>query len=139
MTKPWDLRGRDRSKLLASVAVTAFLPASLKAQAGRDLVSVSDIDGVASSRVLENGALELTLENGRIVTIPAENVVVQNGGVFVSEDALAAAGLASDGALPSGLTAGLIGLGAVGVGAATMGGGSDVPSAPPLRLQIMRR
>lgn len=103
-TQRW-IAAQRKAAGAGALTASALLPALAAAQAGAELVLVSSIQGVASSQVLANGALQLTLANGSLLTVAAESVtVLASGQIAVTAaaassiaSAVAAAGL---GALP---------------------------------------
>lgn len=85
------LNGRS-SGLLAGVLAAIGLSGKAAAQAGESgLVDLSQAEQVSNYQVLEDGSVEVTLQSGQTVTIPADQVVMQNGVVFVDASALAGA------------------------------------------------
>jgi hypothetical protein len=131
--KTTDKRLATRSIGMVIALATAALSAGKASaqEAVRELVSVSDIEGVVSSRMLENGDLELTLENGRTVTIVAADVVTQNGVVLVEASALAQVGLAAEVAAAGGPTLLIGGIGALAVGGIAIAAGAGEPNNAP--------
>ena len=133
-TQRW-IAAQRKAAGAGALTASALLPALAAAQAGAELVLVSSIQGVASSQVLANGALQLTLANGSLLTVAAESVtVLASGQIAVTAaaassiaSAVAAAGL---GALP------VIGgvAGGVGVVSAVVNQDDDPPAevVPPL-------
>ncbi len=82
------LNGRS-SGLLAGVLAAIGLSGKAAAQASETgLVDLSQADQVANYTVNEDGSVELTLTSGETVTIPADQVVMQNGQVLVDASAL---------------------------------------------------
>ncbi|MEM7457842.1 MAG: CHRD domain-containing protein [Pseudomonadota bacterium] len=123
------LNGRS-SGLLAGVLAVIGLSGKAAAQAAESgLIDLSQADQVANYTVNEDGSVELTLESGETVTIPADQVVMQNGQVLVDASALQIA-LEAGGLSPL-VYAGAGLAGAVGVAAAASGGGDDGPGNVP--------
>jgi len=121
------LNGRS-SGLLAGVLAAIGLTGKAAAQASESgLVDLSQADQVSNYQVLEDGSVRVTLENGDTVTIPADQVVMQNGVVLVDAETLADA-LDAGGVNPA-LLAGAGVVAAVGIAAAA-GGGGDGDDAP---------
>ena len=123
------LNGRS-SGLLAGVLAAIGLSGKAAAQATETgLVDLSQADQVASYTVNEDGSVDLTLASGETVTIPADQVVMQNGQVLVDASALQVA-LEAGGLSPL-IYAGAGLAGAAAVAAAASGGGDDGPSNVP--------
>ncbi len=115
-------RKMNKARLLAGLPLLVlFLPQDAFAQAVADLVSVNGIEGVRSATTLPDGSVEIVLENGTTIVVPAESVqVLANGDILVGQDVVASIG----DAVVSGAGGGgaLGGLGGSGVGAAGLGG-----------------
>lgn len=123
------LNGRS-SGLLAGVLAAIGLSGKAAAQATETgLVDLSQADQVANYTVNEDGSVDLTLASGETVTIPADQVVMQNGQVLVDASALQVA-LEAGGLSPL-VYAGAGLAGAAAVAAAASGGGDDGPSNVP--------
>jgi hypothetical protein len=112
---------RQQRRLAAGLGGTVLLlPLVAQAQT-TGLVDVSTINGVTSVQVGANGAAQITLANGQIVTIAAAEVTVTaNGTVLVSASA---AQLIAEIAVAAGLGGAGIGAGAV----AGLGGEGERP------------
>lgn len=129
---------KSDAKITAIIAAATAALAASGAQAqtsAATLVAVDKIAGVVSSRLLDNGDVELTLDNGRIVRINAADVVNQNGVLSIEASALAQAGLSAEGASTGGGAGGgsdllLVGLGVAAAGGivAAAGGGGAAPA-----------
>ena len=110
----------SRSALIAAASILElhFFARSAQAQAATGDVSafqdIASVDGVASVETLDDGRVELTMEDGSVLTVPAGEVQILNGTVFVSESFLIAQGLTAS----SNNTVLLLTLGAVGVAVA---------------------
>ncbi|MGI3210089.1 Ig-like domain-containing protein [Roseovarius tibetensis] len=113
-----------------------FLPAVAGAQtAGDGLVTASGIDGVRDVQLLDDGSARITLENGRVLNVSADDVVVGASGevqvsaqvadILAEAAATAGGGGGAAGAIAAGGLAGAAGI------AAASGGGDDGPAAPP--------
>jgi hypothetical protein len=113
-----------------------FLPAVAGAQtAGEGLVTAAGIDGVQDVQLLDDGSARITLENGRVLKVSAEDVVIgASGEVQVSAQvadivAESAAGCAGGGgaigAIAAGAAAGVAGLAGAGGGGGDDGSASD--------------
>ena len=102
----------------ASILELHFFANSAQAQdATGDVTAFQDIasvDGVAFVETLDDGSVELTMEDGSVLTVPAGEVQILNGTVFVSDSFLIAQGLTA----ASGNTVLLLALGAAGVAVA---------------------
>ena len=141
--KPTTNRKSD-AKIIALIALaTAALSASgAQAQAAASsMVAVDKIAGVVGSRLLENGDLELMLEGGRVVRIPAANVVNQNGVLSVEMNALTEAGLSVEAATAgiggNGLLLAGLGIAAAGGVAVAAGAGGGTPPPLPNRAPVV--
>jgi len=108
--------------------ITLVLPLADVAMAQTQNVDVASIEGVSSVRVLENGNLEITLENGITVQVPQGSFVEGADGAYLVESGTvdqilaAGAGTAGDGGIGSGAIAAI---GGIGVAAAAGGGGGS--------------
>ena len=137
MTTNSDRRARRAAGALAAAATLAMLsqPGEAAAAAAK-LVSLDKIDGIQSSRVLDNGDVEIRMNDGRVVRIAAQDVVVQDGAIMVEASALADAGISLGGAgagVSSTLLYAGVGVAAIGGGiAAGLSSGSDAVEAPPV-------
>jgi len=86
----------SRSALIAAASILElhFFARSAQAQAATGDVSafqdIASVDGVASVETLDDGRVELTMEDGSVLTVPAGEVQILNGTVFVSESFLIA-------------------------------------------------
>ena len=115
-----DIRQKGRTSQSATIAAASilelhFFTRSAQAQGATEEVSafqdIASVDGVASVETLDDGRVELTLEDGSVLTVPAGEVKILNGTVFVSDSFLIAQGLTAS----SNNTVLLLTLGAVGV------------------------
>ena|GEM_PF-5221224 len=137
MTTNSDRRAKRAAGALAAAATLAMLsqPGEAAAAAAK-LVSLDKIDGIQSSRVLDNGDVEIRMNDGRVVRIAAQDVVVQNGAIMVEASALADAGISLGGAgagVSSTLLYAGVGVAAIGGGiAAGLSSGSDAVEVPPV-------
>ncbi|MGF1543331.1 MAG: beta strand repeat-containing protein [Parvularculaceae bacterium] len=112
---------RASAGALAAGAVAAA--GGVAEAASGDLIDVGAVDGVANVKVLSDGSIEAVLQDGRVVRIAAEDVVIEGDQILVSRGALADVGLLGD--------AGAAGVGGflaenalfVGLGAVAVGGG----------------
>ena len=118
-----DIRQKGRTSQSATIAAASilelhFFTRSAQAQGATEDVSafqdIASVDGVASVETLDDGRVELTLEDGSVLTVPAGEVKILNGTVFVSDSFLIAQGLTAS----SNNTVLLLTLGAVGVAVA---------------------
>ncbi|MBA3836514.1 MAG: hypothetical protein C0499_02500, partial [Zymomonas sp.] len=137
MTTNSDRRAKRAAGALAAAATLAMLsqPGEAAAAAAK-LVSLDKIDGIQSSRVLDNGDVEIRMNDGRVVRIAAQDVVVQDGAIMVEASALADAGISLGGAgagVSSTLLYAGVGVAAIGGGiAAGLSSGSDAVEVPPV-------
>ena len=122
-------QGKAASKA-ALAAVAGAVALSSEANAAElnvdQLTNVQDLNNVASMRRLEDGRLEITLDNGDTVILGADDFVEQAGQFWVDGEALAASGGLSDLALPALAFAAVGGI----VAAVASGGGDDDDVAP---------
>ena len=115
-------KGRS-SGLLAGVLAAIGLTGKAAAQANETgLVDLSQSEQISSHTVNEDGSVELTLESGETLTIPADQVVMQNGVVLVDAAALQVA-VEAAALSPALIAAGVAGV--AGIAAAAGGGGGD--------------
>ncbi|MEL6686379.1 MAG: cadherin domain-containing protein [Pseudomonadota bacterium] len=117
---------------LGTVSLASFLSTQVQAQTqSADQVSVSDIDGVANIQQLSNGALQVTLENGQIIQIPAGDFALV-GGEFLMNVSVAEAffGVSAVASASTAFGGGLVtaGLAAAGLGGAAIVAVSDESS-----------
>ncbi len=129
-----------KSRLIGSVAgLAAFIAFSSKASAatgdeGADtpsgLVKVSDLPGVQSSHMRDDGSVVIAFDDGSIRVLSPGEFVVQGGVVFIDPAAVVETPLAG-GVDPAILALGVLGLAGAGV-AAISGGGNDGDDAPVL-------
>ena len=122
-------QGKAASKA-ALAAVAGAVALSSEANAAElnvdQLTNVQDLNNVASMRRLEDGRLEITLDNGDTVILGADDFVEQAGQFWVDGEALAESGGLSDLALPALAFAAVGGI----VAAVASGGGDDDDVAP---------
>ena len=127
-TETKRVQGKAASKA-ALVAVAGAVALSSEANAADvntdHLTNIQSLNNVASMRRLEDGRLEVTLDNGETVILGADDFVEQAGQFWVDGEALAASGGLSDLALPA-LAFAAVG----GVVAAVTSGGGDGDDAP---------
>ena len=136
-----DIRRKGRTSRSATIAAASILELHLltrpaQAQDATGDVSafqdIASVDGVASVETLDDGSVELTMEDGSVLTVPAGEVQILNGTVFVSDSFLIAQGLTA----ASNNTVLLLTLGAVGVAVAAnaleSSSDSDDDVAPPV-------
>ena len=118
-----DIRRKGRTSQSATIAAASILELHLftrsaQAQEATEDISafqdIASVEGVASVETLDNGSVELTMEDGSVLTVPAGEVKIVNGTVFVSDSFLIAQGLTAS----SNNTVLLLTLGAVGVAVA---------------------
>ena len=130
------LNGRS-SGLLAGVLAAIGLSGKAAAQASETgLIDLSKADQVDSYTVNEDGSVELTLASGETVTIPADQVVMQNGQILVDASALQVA-VEAGGLSPLVYAgAGLAGTVAVAA-AASSGDGDDDNNVPTPNADIL--
>ena len=137
-----DTRRKGRTSQSAAIAAASilelqFFTRSAQAQEATGDVSafqdIASVDGVASVETLDDGRVELTLEDGSVLTVPAGEVKILNGTVFVSDSFLIAQGLTAS---SSNNTVLLLTLGAVGaavaVNALESSSDSDDDVVPPV-------
>ncbi len=90
--KPTNQKARMATKASIAAMLGGIMlsgQASAKSIEGDDeFVDATLIAGVDSVKMLENGTLELTLKNGEIVIISADQLEMRDGQIFVSIDAL---------------------------------------------------
>ena len=118
-----DIRRKGRTFQSAAIAAASilelqFFTRSAQAQEATGDVSafqdIASVDGVASVETLDDGSVEITMEDGSVLTVPAGEVQILNGTVFVSDSFLIAQGLTA----ASNNTVLLLVLGAAGVAVA---------------------
>ena len=118
-----DIRRKGRTSQSAAIAAASilelqFFTRSAQAQEATGDVSafqdIASVDGVASVETLDDGRVEITLDDGSVLTVPAGEVKILNGTVFVSDSFLIAQGLTA----ASNNTVLLLALGAAGVAVA---------------------
>ncbi len=135
--KPTNQKARMATKASIAAMLGGIMlsgQASAKSIEGDDeFVDATLIAGVDSVKMLENGTLELTLKNGEIVIISADQLEMRDGQIFVSIDALSdfTAAAESLGLEGNNLLL-LVLLGAAGAGAAiaiASSGDDNVPTA----------
>ena len=137
-----DIRRKRRTSQSAAIVAASILELHLftrsaQAQEATGDVSafqdIASVDGVASVETLDDGRVEITMEDGSVLMVPAGEVQILNGTVFVSDSFLIAQGLTAS---PSNNTVLLLTLGAVGaavaVNALESSGDSDDDVAPPV-------
>ena len=135
-----ELRARRGARLtrlgsVAAAALVAALAASRAeaqgAPAQEGFVPLAQVKHVASVEQLANGTLRVTLDNGKQIVLPADQVAVTPDGIFISPEAVAeiCAGAAGGGLSTGAILGGLGGLG-IGVGGLALGLGGD-DSSPP--------
>ena len=136
---------RDKLRKSSLFVIAAALIAS-KAQAQtsqRDTseqVALNSIDGVADVEQMADGSVKVTLDNGETITLPADQVSIVDGEVFVSDATLQAAGLdeagsffSSDLFTPTNLAiAGGVAAAAIGIGVGVSGGGDNNDAPAPV-------
>jgi len=83
-----DWAKRNARRMAAGLSpILLVLPLAAAASAAAGPVDLSGIQGVTSYEVLENGDVQVTLDDGRVVTLQAASVQVgADGTVLVSED-----------------------------------------------------
>ena len=118
-----DIRRKGRTSQSAAIVAASILELHLftrsaQAQEATGDVSafqdIASVDGVASVETLDDGRVEITLDDGSVLTVPAGEVQILNGTVFVSDSFLIAQGLTA----ASNNTVLLLALGAAGVAVA---------------------
>ena len=118
-----DIRRKGRTSQSATIAAASILELHLftrsaQAQEATEDVSafqdIASVDGVASVETLDDGRVEITMEDGSVLMVPAGEVQILNGTVFVSDSFLIAQGLTAS----SNNTVLLLALGAAGVAVA---------------------
>ena len=137
-----DIRRKGRTSQSAAIVAASILELHLftrsaQAQEATGDVSafqdIASVDGVASVETLDDGRVEITMEDGSVLMVPAGEVQILNGTVFVSDSFLIAQGLTAS---SSNNTVLLLTLGAVGaavaVNALESSGDSDDDVAPPV-------
>ena len=137
-----DIRRKRRTSQSAAIVAASILELHLftrsaQAQEATGDVSafqdIASVDGVASVETLDDGRVEITMEDGSVLMVPAGEVQILNGTVFVSDSFLIAQGLTAS---PSNNTVLLLTLGVVGaavaVNALESSGDSDDDVAPPV-------
>ena len=136
------IRRKGRTSQSAAIVAASILELHLftrsaQAQEATGDVSafqdIASVDGVASVETLDDGRVEITMEDGSVLMVPAGEVQILNGTVFVSDSFLIAQGLTAS---PSNNTVLLLTLGVVGaavaVNALESSGDSDDDVAPPV-------
>jgi len=117
------------------VAATAAEAAASTAESGVPaMVSVLNLATVVSARVLDNGEVELTLENGAVIRVAEADATVENGVVQVSESVVgiveqASASAAADAASAYGDSGGSIGADALLIAGGIVAGGVGIAAA----------
>ena len=134
------IRRKGRTSQSAAIAAASILELHLftrsaQAQEASGDVSafqdIASVDGVASVETLDDGSVEITMQDGSVLTVPAGEVQILNGTVFVSDSFLIAQGLtAASGNTVLLLTLGAVGA-AVGVNALESSSDSDDDVVPP--------
>ena len=134
------IRSKGRTSQSAAIAAASILELHLftrsaQAQEASGDVSafqdIASVDGVASVETLDDGSVEITMQDGSVLTVPAGEVQILNGTVFVSDSFLIAQGLtAASGNTVLLLTLGAVGA-AVGVNALESSSDSDDDVVPP--------
>ncbi len=117
-------------------AMTAGLAAGLLpllaagAEAQQALKALSEVKGVASYEVMNDGTVKVTMTNGEVSILDATQVVVSKEGVVMVAETTAAELGALAGGIPSGVAVagGVAGLGAAAGGGS--GGGGDTGGGP---------
>lgn len=97
-------------------------------------LAASDIAGVASVHVEADGSVRLEMQDGRTLVIDASDVVVQDGVVYVDENAIDDApqsGSEGNGGGAAGILLGALGAGGLAAGLGGGGGGGGAAPAPP--------
>ncbi len=129
-----------RHKAAAAALGTAFLflPAVAGAQTGAEgLVNAAGIAGVQDVELLSDGGARLTLENGRVLNVSAQDVVVTAAGEvmvtaqvaeIVVEVASVAAGAGAGTGLGAGAAAGAVGVAGIAAAAGGGDGGGGNPA-----------
>ncbi|MEY3042522.1 MAG: hypothetical protein RLZZ174_1604, partial [Pseudomonadota bacterium] len=101
--KQWLKENGERVRN-GGLASTLLLPAMLSLAgtaeaAAPEMAPLAGQAGIESVTVLDDGRVEIVLESGRTVTLAAGDVVIYEGAVYASADALAALGLGAEGAI----------------------------------------
>lgn len=95
-----------------------------------EYTSTTSIEGLANAQVLADGSVELTFEDGRTLIVPVDDVVLQNGEIFVDLDS--GEGLLSGlGDVPLGVKLAGIAAGIGGIAALASGGDDGPGNAAP--------
>ena len=126
---------KNRNKVMLALLAALGIANKASAEDGVEMVDASAIDGVVDVRQLSDGSVELVLQDGNTARIDASDVVVENGQVLISADAVSA--LANDGAFAFlGDNALLVGAGVaaaalgIGLGVGLSGDDDDDDEAP---------
>jgi len=96
--------------LAAAAGAVALASEAQAAEADAQLVAVSSLNTVTSTRRLEDGTLEIVLESGEVITLEAGTFVEQNGEFLLNPAAIAEAIDSGNVALLGLAVAGLVGL-----------------------------
>lgn len=126
-----DARRKAMTATALALGGAAALGAGAEAQTAPQGYQVAgSVDHVTNVHLNADGSVELTLNNGNVVTFAADDVLVQDGVVYISESAINAASLTTTGAGAAAAGGGggaaigaLAGLGLVGAAAGGGGGG----------------
>jgi len=112
-----------KAALVAAAGAVALSSEAHAAETEAQMTNVASLNNVVSTRRLEDGTLEVVLENGEVVRLGADSFVEKAGQFLLTPDALAEF---TDG---NGIL--LIGLGAAAIAAiaiAASGDGDDAPA-----------
>jgi len=139
MSVPFKLVDLRRAKMVSPVALAAGVfglltgTASAQGSAPDGFSAASGLEGVQSHTLLDDGSVQLVMQDGSTMIIPASDVAVVDGVVYVDASAMGGAGTGAAAAAGGGggggaigvlAGAGLLGAAAGGAGGGGGGGGS---------------
>ena len=130
--------GMGRASLFVIAAALIASKANAQSSSSTDQVNLSSLEGVAEVRRLDDGSVELIMDNGDVIALRADQVTIQGGEVFASQALLGEVGSAggfanwitSEVAIAS-IAALAIGGTVAGIAAASDGGSDAVDAVPP--------
>ncbi|MEM9739295.1 MAG: hypothetical protein AAF829_05450, partial [Pseudomonadota bacterium] len=128
--KPNQNRTRTGGLLAGALAAVGL---SGKAQAQSNdsgFVDAASIEGVAKVEMLDDGGARLTLDNGEVIEVPADQVSIQSGQVLVDAAAVQSAASAAGFTVNPYIVAGAVGLAGVGIAVALDDDDDDSPPVP---------
>jgi Ca2+-binding RTX toxin-like protein len=118
-----------KAALIAAAGAIALSTEANAAEANAEMVDVNSLNNVASTRRLEDGSLEVVLENGEVVRLGSESFIEKAGQFFLGSEALAELTDGNGNLVLIGLAAAAA---AAGLAIALGGGDDDAPGALPI-------